>query len=304
MKLSKDTLKRRIDLLEKEGIMFHTNQNVDDEAAIKLKEKYEAMVLCIGSTVPRNLPENIKGTDLNGIHFAMEFLTQNQKHLLMNKQTGALHSKWSNNSKEVISAKDKNVIVIGGGDTGCDCIGTAMRQSAKSIINLELMPRPPNTRNASNPWPQYPKILKFDYGHEEVQALFGYDPRNYQILTNEFVGDSRGNVKGLKTVSVDKQFNVIPDSEKVYPADLVLLAMGFTNPEKQIISALDLNIKEKNNTFTIDANTEDYKTNVNGIFASGDCRRGQSLVVWAISEGRGVAKSVQEYFISEGYVKQ
>jgi len=279
--------------------MFHTNQDVNDEQALKLKQGYDAVVLCIGSTVPRNLPQNIQGRDLNGIHFAMEFLTKNQKHLVMNRENGNMHSKWS---KDVICAKDKNVIVIGGGDTGCDCIGTAMRQNAKSIINLELMPRPPNTRSASNPWPHYPKILKFDYGHEEVQSLFGYDPRNYQILTNEFVGDSDGNVTGLKTVCVDKQFDVIPGSERVYPADLVLLAMGFVHPEKQIISALDLNINEKNDSFTIEANTEDYRTNVDGVFASGDCRRGQSLVVWAIAEGRGVANSVQKYFKSEGYV--
>merc|ERR1719242_771932 len=196
---------------------------ISNEEAVRLNESMDALVLCLGSTVPRGLPLDVEGRSLNGIHFAMEFLTKNQKHLMMNKKTGILQSKW--NSKDVISAKDKNVIVIGGGDTGCDCIGTAMRQSAKSIINLELMPRPPNTRSASNPWPMYPKILKFDYGHEEVQALFGYDPRNYQILTNEFVGDLDGNVTGLKTVAVDEGFNVIAGSERVYPADLVLLAM-------------------------------------------------------------------------------
>jgi len=266
---------------------------------LQLKEKYEAMVLCIGSTVPRDLPQSIEGRELKGIHYAMEFLTKNQKHLMMNKQNGQLYSKWN----EMISAKDKNVIVIGGGDTGNDCIGTAMRMQAKSIINLELLNKPPDSRNNEiNPWPQYPKIYHLDYGHEEVRASFGYDPRNYNIMTKAFTGDSNGNVKGLKTVQVDSNFNEIPNSERVYPADLVLLAMGFTNPEKQIIETLNINTKKHGAGFTIDA-TNDYQTNVNGIFAAGDCRRGQSLVVWAISEGRGAAQAVQEYFISEGYVQ-
>lgn len=303
MKLSKDTLKRRINLLEKEGIEFNTNANITDSEAIKLKESYEAMILCIGSTIPRDLPSDLPGRDLKGIHYAMEFLTNNQKNLIMNKQTGNLATKWDIN--KYISAKDKNVIVIGGGDTGCDCIGTAMRHSAKSVINLELMGKPPKQRNEEiNPWPQYPKVYHLDYGHEECKAKFGYDPRNYNISTKEFVGDSHGNVKGLRTVQVDRNFNELPDSERVYPADLVLLAMGFTNPEKEIMSALDINIKEnnRNSSFTIDANNKDYKTNIDGIFAAGDCRRGQSLVVWAIAEGRGAANNVQNYFQSMGYL--
>jgi len=303
MKLSKDTVKRRIDLLEKEGIEFYTNSNINDVEAIKLKESYEAMILCIGSTVPRDLPQTIPGRELKGIHYAMEFLTNNQKHLMINKETGNLNSKWDPN--KLISAKDKNVIVIGGGDTGCDCIGTAMRQQAKSVINLEIVGKPPSERDPEvNPWPQYPKVYHLDYGHQEVKAHFGYDPRNYNISTKDFTGDSNGNVKGLRTVQVDKKFNVIQDSERVYPADLVLLAMGFTNPEKQIISALDINIKEnnRNGTWTIDAGHKDYKTNIDGIFAAGDCRRGQSLVVWAIAEGRGAANNVQKYFRSMGYL--
>mmetsp|Transcript_32251 Transcript_32251/g.51713 ORF Transcript_32251/g.51713 Transcript_32251/m.51713 type:complete len:557 (-) Transcript_32251:297-1967(-) len=303
MKLSKDTVRRRVDLLEKEGIVFHTNANVDAEEAIKLKKSYEAMVLCIGSTVPRDLPSSIPGRELNGIHYAMEFLTRNMKHVMMNKQTGDLQSKWD--STQLISAKDKHVIVIGGGDTGCDCIGTAMRHQAKSVLNLELMSKPPAERDeAVNPWPQYPRVYSLDYGHEEVKARFGYDPRNYNISTQEFIADSEGNVKGLRTVQVDRNFNVIADSERVYPADLVLLAMGFTNPETEILEALNIDAKQnKNGTLTVDASPDDYKTNIDGVFAAGDCRRGQSLVVWAIAEGRAVANNVQEYFQAMGYLQ-
>mmetsp|Transcript_21724 Transcript_21724/g.34873 ORF Transcript_21724/g.34873 Transcript_21724/m.34873 type:complete len:542 (+) Transcript_21724:97-1722(+) len=299
MKLSKETVQRRVDLLASEGIEFHTNANVTPEQAVKLKESYEAVVFCTGSTVPRDLPSTIPGRELRGIHYAMEFLTRNQKHVMMNKQTGELQSKWD--AQQLISAKDKNVIVIGGGDTGCDCIGTAMRHQAKSVINLELMSKPPATRNEEvNPWPQYPKVYSLDYGHEEVKAYFGYDPRNYNISTKEFTGDAEGNLKGLRTVQVDKNFNVIADSERVYPADLVILAMGFTNPESDIIDALNVEKKEhKNGTFTIDA--DDYMTSVDGVFAAGDCRRGQSLVVWAIAEGRAVASRVQKYFTEMGF---
>merc|ERR1712083_819140 len=197
----------------------------------------------------------------------------------------------------LLDAKDKNVIVIGGGDTGCDCIGTSMRHQAKSIINLEVMGKPPSTRDKEvNAWPQYPKVYSLDYGHQEVKANFGYDPRNYNIATKEFTGDEDGNLKGLKTVQIDKNFNVIPNSERVYPADLVLLAMGFTNPESEIMTALDVEVKrQKNGNFTVDANNKDYKTNVPKVFTAGDCRRGQSLVVWAIAEGRGCADAVNAF---------
>eukprot|EP01084_Bolivina_argentea_P094975 170750_1 len=295
MKLSKDTVRRRIDLLSAEGIVFHTGYDVTDEEIVKLKESHEAVVLCVGSTVPRDMPQ-IKGrSELRGIHYAMEFLTKNQKHLMINKESGVLHSKWSGGD-DIVSAKDKNVIVIGGGDTGCDCIATAMRNGAKSVINLEVQSKPPDTRDGEvNPWPQYPKVYQLDYGHEEVKA------RNYKIATVEFVGDANGHVKALKTVQIDANLNQIPDSEREYPADLVLLAMGFTNPETQIVGALGVNVtttNTKSNTFQIDANNRDYQTNINGVFAAGDCRRGQSLVVWAIAEGRGVAKGVNQYFKS------
>ena len=225
-----------------------------------------------------------------------------RKFILLFFYCSLLLSQWGPDIR--LDAKDKNVIVIGGGDTGCDCIGTAMRHSAKSIINLELMGKPPDTRDKEvNAWPQYPKVYSLDYGHQEVKANFGYDPRNYNIATKEFTGDEHGNVKGLKTVQVDKNFNVIPNSERVYPADLVLLAMGFTNPESEIMTALEVDVKrQRNGNFTIDANNKDYKTNVDGVFAAGDCRRGQSLVVWAIAEGRGVAKGVQDYLQSMGYL--
>ncbi|XP_044268260.1 glutamate synthase 1 [NADH], chloroplastic isoform X2 [Tribolium madens] len=288
MKLSKNVVQRRVDLLTAEGITFKTNINVGkDISAKELSEDYDAVVLCTGATWPRDLP--LPGRQLGGIHFAMEFLESWQK-----KQLGGAHNGPH--------AKDKNVIIIGGGDTGCDCIATSLRQGAASITTFEILPEPSPKRGADNPWPQWPRIFRVDYGHEEVKVRFGSDPRVFSILTQEFIDNGQGHVSGVKTVNVEWtkdesgrwQMNQVPGTEKVFPADLVLLAMGFLGPERAIADQLELTLDPRSNF-----NTKDYKTNLPNVFAAGDCRRGQSLVVWAISEGRQAARRVDE-FLNKG----
>jgi glutamate synthase (NADPH/NADH) len=289
MKLSKTVVQRRVDLLAAEGVVFKTNVNVGkDISAKELSEEYDAVVLCTGATWPRDLP--LPGRQLNGIHFAMEFLESWQK-----KQLGATHNGPH--------AKDKNVIIIGGGDTGCDCIATSLRQGAASITTFEILPEPSPKRTPDNPWPQWPRIFRVDYGHEEVKVRFGGDPRVFSILTQEFTDNGQGQVSGVKTVNVEWtkddsgrwQMNQVPGTEKVFPADLVLLAMGFLGPERAIGDQLELKLDPRSNF-----NTKDYKTNLPNVFAAGDCRRGQSLVVWAISEGRQAARKVDE-FLNQGH---
>ena len=206
---------------------------------------------------------------------------------------GTLESKWE---KETwINAAGKDVIVIGGGDTGTDCIGTSMRHRCKSVTNFELMPQPPMARAPDNPWPQWPRVFGVDYGHAEVQAVYGKDPRVYSVMTKEFTGDADGNVKALVTQDVeitDKGPKAIEGSEREWPCDLVVLSMGFLSPEQYVVDELGLDVDQRNN---IQAVYGDFRTNVEGVFAGGDCRRGQSLVVWAINEGRGAAAACDEY---------
>jgi glutamate synthase (NADPH/NADH) small chain len=221
-----------------------------------------------------------------------EFLTMNQKKLLMTKE-GTLESQWE--KENWITAAGKDVIVIGGGDTGTDCIGTSMRHRCKSVTNFELMPQPPMERAGDNPWPQWPRVFGIDYGHAEVRAVYGNDPRVYSVMTKEFVGDDEGNLKALVTLDVeltDKGPKAIEGSEREWPADLVVLSMGFVSPEDYVASELELDLDQRNN---IQAVYGDFRTNMEGVFAGGDCRRGQSLVVWAINEGRGVADSCDAY---------
>lgn len=242
--------------------------------------------------VPRDL--NIPGRDLQGIHFAMEFLTKNQKRLLMT-QSGTLESGWDKNS--FVTAEGKDVVVIGGGDTGTDCIGTSVRHRCKSIVNFEVMPRPPENRSPNNPWPQWPRVFGVDYGHAEVVSVFGDDPRTYSVMTTEFRGEN-GVLKSLVTVDVKVTpagIERIPNTEREWPCDLAILAMGFVSPETSIISQLGLEVDQRNN---IHAHYGDYLTSVEGVFAAGDCRRGQSLVVWAINEGRGVADACHKFLQS------
>ncbi|MDA2926536.1 glutamate synthase small subunit [Acidobacteria bacterium AH-259-G07] len=289
MKLDKKIVQRRLDLLAAEGVEFVTNANVGVNVdAGKLIRQSDALLLATGATKSRDLP--IPGRDLQGIHFAMEFLTLNTKSLLeSNLENG-----------DYISAKDQDVIVIGGGDTGTDCIGTAMRHACRSLVNFELLPRPPDERAADNPWPEWPRIFRVDYGHEEVRARFGKDPREYSVLSKQFIDDGNGHVAGIKTVQVEWfrdnsgpwQMKELPGSARVWRADLVLLAMGFLGPEHYASDLLGLEYDQRSN---YKAEHGKYATSVPGVFVAGDCRRGQSLVVWAINEGRGAARRIDEY---------
>jgi len=291
MKLEKETVDRRVNLLREEGIQFVTSANVGKDIDIEeLRSNYDALALCLGSTKPRDLP--VPGRELKGVHFAMEFLTANQKRLLMTKE-GTLESKWE--KENWITAEGKDVIVIGGGDTGTDCIGTSMRHRCNSVTNFELMPQPPMERADDNPWPQWPRVFGIDYGHAEVRAATGKDPRVYSVMTKEFIGDDEGNVKALVTQEVewtDKGPQAVAGTEKEWPCDLAVLSMGFVSPEDYIATEMGLEMDQRNN---IHAAYGDFRTNVEGVFAGGDCRRGQSLVVWAINEGRGVADSCDQY---------
>ena len=300
MKLDKETVARRISLMEAEGVTFACGVEVGGEARAEL-EGFDATVLAIGSTVPNNLP--IPGRDLDGIVYAMEFLTQNQTRLFADagaKHTTALTSKYDGS---FIDADGKHVIVIGGGDTGTDCIGTSLRHGAASITNFELFPRPPDERAESNPWPLWPRIYRVDYGHEEAAEHFGADPRTYSILSREFVSDGAGKVKAVKTVEIavgdDGRLEEKPGTEREWPADLVILAMGFRHPEAEVLRALGLETDPRSN---VKASTADYRTSAPGVFTAGDCRRGQSLVVWAINEGRGAAKACDDYLRGEADV--
>jgi len=290
MKLDKrEVVLRRIKLLEAEGITFVCNTEVGgkDYPAEKLNEEFDAVVLTTGATVPRDLP--IEGRALKGIHFAMDFLTANTKAVL-------------NADAEFLTAKGKDVVIIGGGDTGTDCVGTSLRHGCSSVVQLEIMPQSPDQRAEDNPWPEWPKTHKIDYGQEEAAARFGADPRVYLTTATKFEGDSDGNVTTIHTVQVawgknDKgQFipTPVPGSEQVRPANLVLLAMGFLGPEQQLLESLGLECDTRSN---VKAEYERYATSIPGVFAAGDCRRGQSLVVWAFNEGRGAARECDRYLM-------
>ena len=291
MKLDKAIVQRRIEIMAQEGITFVTNTAIGgDIPATQLREDFDALVLCGGATKPRDLPAD--GRDLNGIHFAMEFLHANTKSLLDSEHADGAY----------ISAADKHVIVIGGGDTGTDCVGTSLRHKCKTLTQFEILPQPPLERQPDNPWPEWPKILRVDYGQEEAEARFGADPRIYLIQTEKFVGDADGNVKELHTVEIEWGKNengaFIPKplsgTEKVWPADLVFLAMGFLGPEDPVLEQLGVERDPRSNA---KAEYGRFQTNVDGVFAAGDLRRGQSLVVWAFNEGRGAAREVDSYLM-------
>jgi glutamate synthase (NADPH/NADH) small chain len=291
MKLDKrEVVLRRIESMEKEGVKFLCNAHVGEnvEAMLLLKD-FDAVVICTGATQPRDL--NADGRKLSGVHFAMEYLTASTKSLL---NGGADHSP--------IHARDRHVVVLGGGDTGTDCVGTAMRQGCKSLIQIEILPRPPDDRAEDNPWPEWPKVYKLDYGQEEAAAKFGADPRVYVTTVKKLNGDADGRVRSLTTVEISWQKNAsgqfvpaeVAGSEKETPADLVLLAMGFLGPEQPLLKELGVQTDARSN---IVAEHGRFATNVKGVFTAGDCRRGQSLVVWAINEGRGAARECDRYLM-------
>ncbi|MEL6384723.1 MAG: glutamate synthase subunit beta [Cyanobacteria bacterium J06626_18] len=291
MKLDKQkVVQRRLDVLEAEGVTFVCDTEVGkDLPAETLLNEFDAVVLCTGSTRPRDLP--IEGRDLKGIHFAMEFLTENTR--------AVLDQHYGDN---YLSAAGKDVVIIGGGDTGTDCVGTSIRHGCNSVTQLEIMPRPPETREAGNPWPEWPKIYRMDYGQEEAAAMFGNDPRAYLSTATKFEGDESGQLKAVHTVQIqwgkDENGRFIPQhvpgTEKVIPAQLVLLAMGFLGPEQPLLDSLGL---ERDGRSNVKAEHDRYTTSLPGVFAAGDCRRGQSLVVWAINEGRGAARECDRYLM-------
>lgn len=294
MKLSKQVVQRRINLMIEEGIIFKTGMDVGRSlGGSELMNNFDAICLATGATWPRDL--NIPGRELNGIHYAMTFLETWQKQQMM-------QSNPSKESKPTISAEGKKVVVIGGGDTGCDCIGTSLRQGAKSITSFEILPKPPSSRADDNPWPQWPKILRTDYGYEEVKILDGEDPRRFCVSSKKFIDDGAGNVRGVETVQVEwfkdesGQFKLkeIPGSEKFYECDLVLIAMGFLGTENYLAQQLNLNLDARSNIKTNSAGS--YRTSIDKVYTAGDCRRGQSLVVHAINEGRQAARQIDADF--------
>jgi glutamate synthase (NADPH/NADH) small chain len=296
MKLDKQgVVLRRLQVLEQEGIKFVCNTEVGKNLPAKtLLEEFDAVILCIGATKPRDL--NIEGRSLKGIHFAMDFLTANTKAILDGSTNG-----------NFISARDKDVVIIGGGDTGTDCVGTSIRHGCKSLVQLEIMPKPPLERASDNPWPEWPKIYRMDYGQEEAAAKFEGDPRVYLTTATKFEGDESGQVKAVHTVQVQwlknekGQFipNPIPGTEKILPAQLVLLAMGFLGPEQALLDDLGI---ERDLRSNVKADYGKYTTSIPGVFAAGDCRRGQSLVVWAFDEGRGAARECDLYLMGNTYL--
>ncbi|MEE2822154.1 MAG: glutamate synthase subunit beta [Acidobacteriota bacterium] len=291
MKLEKEMVDRRVNLLREEGINFVTNAHVGINVDVQeLVKQYDSLLLACGATQPRDLP--ILNRELEGIHFAMEFL--------LNSTKSYLDSKFKDN--RYISAQDKDVLVIGGGDTGTDCIGTALRHGCKSLVNFELLAKPPAERVSENPWPQWPQIYRVDYGHAESAVKFGKDPREFGILSKEFIDDGSGSVAGIRTVRIewvqDSNGNLkikeIPGTEEEWKTNLILLAMGFLGPEATLASKLGLETDQRSN---FKAHFGKFATNVKGVFAAGDCRRGQSLIVWAIREGRDVAREIDQYLM-------
>jgi glutamate synthase (NADPH) small chain len=291
MKLDKKAVVlRRIRLMEEAGITFRCNADVGGtiEPRVFLKE-FDATVICTGATMPRNL--HAEGRNLAGVHFAMEFLTSNTAAVLAgNPDLGPIH------------ARGKDVVVIGGGDTGTDCVGTAMRHGCRSLVQIEILPQPPMERAADNPWPEWPKVYKMDYGQEEAAARFGADPRVYLTTVKKIIGDAEGRAKELVTHQIKWEKNEHghfvpkeqPGTDKVLPAQLVLLAMGFLGPEQPLLKGLGVACDARTN---VKADYEKYATSLPGVFAAGDCRRGQSLVVWAINEGRGAARECDRYLM-------
>jgi glutamate synthase (NADPH/NADH) small chain len=291
MKLDKRVVERRVNLMTAEGVTFVTRTEVGRDLPVEqLREEFDAVVLCGGATRPRDL--RVEGRDLGGIHFAVDFLSSDTRSLL---DDDIRASGW-------ISARHKDVIVIGGGDTGTDCVATSLRHGCNNVVQFEVLPELPQRRLPTNPWPEWPRVQRTDYGQEEARVAFGHDPREYCVQTVRFVGDERDRVSEVQTVRVEMtrdargamQFNEIPGSEQKWHADLVLLAMGFLGPEDTILAPLGVERDARSN---VKAEFGKFATSVPGVFAAGDMRRGQSLVVWAIREGRDAARAVDRYLL-------
>ena len=289
MKLEKHIVDRKIKVMEAEGIVFKTGVDVGkDIKAEKLLKEYDRVVLACGASNPRDI--SVPGRDAKGIYFAVDFLKANTKSLL--------DSDFED--KKYVDTKGKNVVIIGGGDTGNDCVGTSIRHGCKSVTQIEMMPKAPDTRSASNPWPEWPKICKTDYGQEEVIAVFGHDPRIYESTVKEFVKDKNGSLKAVKIVKLSwekdpasgrMKMSEVPGSEQTLPAEIVLIAAGFLGSQKYVTDAFHVDINERSNVKT---GAGAYETSVKNVFTAGDMHRGQSLVVWAIREGREAARAVDE----------
>lgn len=290
MKLDKSVIERKIKVMEAEGVVFRVNVNVGvDIKAEELRREYDSVVLACGASHPRDI--KALGREAAGIYFAVDYLKRVTKHLRAPEYT------------DYISAKGKNVMVIGGGDTGNDCVGSSIRQGARSVVQLEMMPKPPAERAETNPWPEWPKVLKTDYGQQEAIAVFGSDPRIYETTVKEFIPDDKGNVKQVKCVKLawtkDEKtgrmnMSEIPGSEYVMEVDLVFIAAGFLGSEEYVTKDFGVKLTDRMNVQT---KTGEYRTNVKDVFTAGDMHRGQSLVVWAIREGREAAKAVDQYLM-------
>ncbi|MDS0524751.1 glutamate synthase subunit beta [Clostridium sp. SHJSY1] len=287
MKLEKNIIERKVSIMKEEGVKFVTNANIGaNYKASKLKKEFDSIILACGASNPRDI--KVPGREAKGVYFAVDFLKSTTKSLLnSNLQDG-----------KYISAKDKKVIVIGGGDTGNDCVGTSIRHGAASVMQLEMMPKLPDERADNNPWPEWPRVCKTDYGQEEAIAVYGHDPRVYQTTVKEFISNEAGEVCKAKLVKLESKKDEdtgrmmmveISDSEYEVEADLVLIAAGFLGSENYVTKAFDVEVDGRSNVLT---ESGKYKTSVDGVFVTGDMHRGQSLVVWAIREGREVAKEV------------
>ena len=295
MKLEKQVIQRRVEIMEQEGVQFVTGVNVGaDKSARELLDGFDAVVLCTGAKQPRDL--NVPGRDARGIHFAVDFLAATTRSLLNSRLKDG----------DYISAAGKDVVIIGGGDTGNDCVGTSIRHGCKSVTQLEMMPRLPDCRNDNNRWPEWPRVRKTDYGQEEAIALFGHDPRVYQTTVKELLTDEHGELRAVRTIKLEPQkdkktgrvsMTEVPGTEEELPCQLLLIAAGFLGPESYVSQAFGVETDPRSNL-----KTENYATSVPGVFAAGDARRGQSLVVWAIAEGRAAARAVDEYLMGYSYL--
>ena len=289
MKLEKTIVERKIRVMEEEGVAFVTNADVGkDIKPAKLLKEYDRVILACGASNPRDI--NAPGRDAKGIHFAVDFLSANTKSLL---DSDFADGKY-------VDTKGKNVVIIGGGDTGNDCVGTAIRHGCKSVTQIEMMPKAPDTRAENNPWPEWPRVCKTDYGQEEAIALFGRDPRIYESTVKEFLKDKNGNLNAVKIIKLKSEKNPetgrmerkeIPGSEQILPADIVLIAAGFLGSQKYVADAFQVELNPRTNVKTEPGK---YQTTADRVFVTGDMHRGQSLVVWAIREGREAAREVDE----------